>query len=62
MAEGRREEAWNHTSHLLAMLHNVNLADPGKDGREPAHFNPMHRPEEVKQMIPVSSLKGIFGL
>ena len=37
MAEARRDEQWNHTSTILAMLNNL----WNKRKREPKHFHPM---------------------
>jgi len=40
MAEGKVSEAWNHTSHLLALIANVNR-DPKKTRAvKPADFHP----------------------
>lgn len=39
MSEGRQQADWNHTSHLLAMLANVNRA-AGKAARHPREFHP----------------------
>lgn len=61
MADGRREEMWNHTSHLLAMLVNVNRVDAKADPVHPCDFNP-YAPKPVPVEIPVSSLRGLFKL
>ena len=40
MAEGRDKQCWNHTSHVLALIANVNR-DPKKSRAfKPADFNP----------------------
>ncbi len=47
MAEGREEEAWNHTSNILAMLANVNST---KAKFSAADFNPFSkRKQQVKR-------------
>lgn len=60
MADCRCEEAWEHTSSVMAMLVNVNIVDKDKMV-EPRDFNP-YAPKPVPVEIPVSSLKGIFKL
>jgi predicted FMN-binding regulatory protein PaiB len=61
MAEARQEDAWNHTSNVLAMLVNVNR-DPKSTPADPRDFNPTQRGKEIKHEIEVASLKGIFKL
>jgi len=47
MAEGREEEAWNHTSNILATLANVNST---KAKFSAADFNPFSkRKQKVKR-------------
>jgi hypothetical protein len=51
MARGRRVEQWNHTSQLLAMLHNVNCTRR-TDLAEPWQFHPYgKRPKLPKGSI-----------
>ena len=40
MGDGRGEEAWNHTSSLLALMFNTNRDAKKEKARMPAHFNP----------------------
>jgi len=48
MAEGRRREAWNHTSQLLAMIYNMHR-DPKAKALEPAEFHPYTERRPVPQ-------------
>jgi hypothetical protein len=59
MAQARRQEHWNHTASLLAMLANVNR-DP-KKGRalRPADFHPIPATRHGQSPPP---LKGDIGL
>lgn len=61
MAEGKSIQLWNHTSSLLAKIHNVNLWKGSPV--EPAAFHP-HEQEKIRQAprekMGVSVLKGIF--
>jgi|GEM_PF-6579530 len=60
MAEGVREEWWNHTSHLMAALHNSNPYR--KDDAKPSDFNPTLRRgrKEPDVMVPLSQLSGLI--
>lgn len=51
MAEGKQREAWNHTSHLLAMLDN-RLAFGKKEPSKPADFHPFLIRKEKEESIP----------
>ena len=59
MEEARATEAWDHTSHLMWMLHEVNAAKKG--GRKPTDFHPFRRGQNPKPTIretaPISVLK-----
>jgi hypothetical protein len=39
MAQAKQTDAWNHTSMIVAMLHNVNVKK--EDQKQPSHFHPM---------------------
>lgn len=39
MVRGREELAWEHTSHLMALLFNINRSEKTQP-REPRDFNP----------------------
>jgi len=60
MAEGVREEWWNHTSHLMAALHNSNPYRKGD--AKPSDFNPTLRSSrsEPDIMLPLSQLSGLI--
>jgi hypothetical protein len=65
-AEGRQKAAWERTSHLLALLHNVNCTKD-ENLRTPADFNPFRaeepappEPPEPEFTVPVSILKSVF--
>jgi len=48
MADARRQERWEHTSHVLALLANIHR-DPKKHGAfRPADFNPLARHARAK--------------
>jgi hypothetical protein len=46
MARGRRKDAWNHTAHLLAKIHNVNQIDEDNLLR-PIDLHPYYDEEDV---------------
>lgn len=62
MAEGRARENWTHTSHLLALVANVNR-DPKKSRAfQPADFNPYaRRDREVSPIQDMAALRQAFG-
>lgn len=51
--------AWDHTAHILAMIHNTAVSEDHQ--REPAAFNPYHRltsrPRPVTTTADLSFLK-----
>lgn len=59
MAEARSQDAWSHTSSVMALIANCHR-DP-KKGRafKPADFSPF-APVEKKLKAPVSVLRDIF--
>jgi hypothetical protein len=62
MADGRRREAWNHTSHLLALIYNMNRSSQSK-AMTPQEFHPMHgdpSAEKPRQKVPISALRDVF--
>ncbi len=59
MVEAHRSEAWNHTSHILAMLCNVNR-DTKKYGiAHPTDFNPTI-PVTKANPMPTMTMKDWF--
>jgi hypothetical protein len=54
MADARNRAGWNHTSHILCLIANVNR-DP-KKGRafKPADFNPYGQSRRNSKRAPVS--------
>lgn len=60
MAEGRRRDAWDRTSHMLALL--INLHKTKGRRVTPAECNPFtgaaSRPAAPK--VPMKSLRGLF--
>lgn len=48
MADARRDEQWDHTSFLIAKLHNVNCAKRS-DQKEPDHFHPFRQEEKRRR-------------
>lgn len=46
MAEGRQRENWTHTSHVLALIANVNRDPKKTPAFEPADWNPMLQRQE----------------
>lgn len=65
MAEGRQREAWNHTSHILATLLNVNRGSRHAKTFSPAELNP-YLQSSAKSNRPkirdVALLAQMFGL
>ena len=64
MAEGRQEEAWNHTSHLLAALYNVNRG-PKQKPLSPDYFHPFSERTKaaakgIRKKGSIKMLKDIF--
>ena len=63
MAEGRQREAWDHTSHLLAMLFNANR-DPKKTSPAgAANFHPLvkrEKPARPEKKAKIGILKSVF--
>ena len=60
MAEGHKQEAWNHTAELLAMLYNAHR-DPKARSMRPAEFHPLARkPKPVAKTKDLSILKQVF--
>lgn len=62
MVDGCRREAWNHTSHVLAMLANCHRDEKRRHAPFlPGEFNPtLRRPKATLPMMPVSVLKQLF--
>ena len=61
MARGRSEREWDHTSVLLAKLHNLWC----EDGEQlaPADFHPFRKPREEavpRDVAPISVLKQMY--
>lgn len=61
MAEGRSEALWAHTSHVLALVANVNR-DPKKGSAfQASDFNPHARPaNEPVVKVKLSEVKGLL--
>ncbi len=60
MAEGRREEAWNYVSHLMAAIHNGNPFRSGGDAKA-SDFNPtLSDSKKPDAMMPLSMLSGLI--
>jgi len=61
MTNARTDEAWNHTSAVLAMLHNVNRGQ-NQSPATPADFHPGSKRQDTLPplKVPVKSLRGIF--
>lgn len=57
MAEGRRRETWNHTSHLLAFIHNFGFRKVS--WKDPKDFNPM-APKDKPVRMPLAVLAPMF--
>jgi hypothetical protein len=63
MADGRREDQWNHTAYVLAML--VNTAANKKRGTRarPADFHPfMRREKKLSRQESREALADLFGV
>ena len=68
MAEGVREEAWQHTAWLAAMIANANR-DPKKRPRpfQPAEFNPLVQADKRRRGAvlvdkdTIADMKAMFG-
>jgi len=64
MARGRERESWNHTSEILAMLHNVACA--AGERRPPADFHRYQKaeaplPPEPDELLSVRDVFKVFG-
>lgn len=62
MADGRREEMWNYTSHIMAALHNSNPYR--SNDAKPSDFNPTLRsnsPKEPDIVLPLAMLSGLIA-
>jgi len=55
MVDGRRKEAWNHTSALICLIHNV----LSKEQKEPSDFHP-YKEKSKKKMITFDDLHNYF--
>jgi len=65
MVEGRQREAWNHTSHILATLLNVNRGSRHAKTFSPAELNPYLQSEaraNRPRIKDVGLLARMFGL
>jgi len=62
MAESLRDEQWNHTAAVLAMVHNVNCIR-SRDLRSADDFHPYKRPVEWGggNVITPDNLKYLFA-
>lgn len=66
MADGRRREFWEHTSHLMWLTREVNC-DPKRSRRmKPTDFNPYAHPSVGNKVGPtekvtIATLKGLFA-
>ena len=51
MADGRRQEDWSHTAHLLSLIANCHR-DPKKRRApfQPAHFDPTRKRRRPKRL------------
>lgn len=57
MVNGKRKEAWSHTSALIALVHNALSKEP----KNPEDFNPYAEAEAEKlPKVKVKDLKKIF--
>jgi hypothetical protein len=62
MYEGRAEDLWNHTSHILALIANVNR-DPKKSSAvKPEDLNPYARRRRNRVDIPNVKMKDVKNL
>jgi len=61
MADGRRRDAWSHTSHLLAITYNMHRSQKAPS-REPREFNPMATDggEQSVTPAPITALKALL--
>lgn len=53
MAEAKRQEAWDHTSTVLAMIFNANRDPKRQAAARPIDFHPLRRPE--RRGIPLTA-------
>ncbi len=53
MAEAKRQEAWDHTSTVLAMIFNANRDPKRQTAARPIDFHPLRRPE--RRGIPLAA-------
>lgn len=63
MAEARCRQQWDHTSFLLAMIHNAVPGMKKAHLKKPSHFNPYVKQEEDDGDLEISfdSLKLLIG-
>ncbi len=62
MAEGRSKALWAHTSHVLALLANVNRDPKKTKAFAPADFDPHARKLAARPVakVPLASLRGLI--
>lgn len=64
MAEARCRQQWDHTSFLLAMMHNRTPGLKREDMKKPADFNPYATPSEDDNdlEVPFDTLKVLMAI
>jgi hypothetical protein len=61
MGEARSEQAWAHTSSVLALLANLHRDSKKTRAFKPADFNPhMRKPKPISQNTGIGVLKQVF--
>lgn len=61
MGEARSQQAWAHTSSVLALLANVHRDSKKTRAYKPADFNPhMRKTPVIIQKVGISVLKQVF--
>ncbi len=57
MARAKQREAWDHTSHVLAVLINANRDHKKSSPVKPEELNPFHEPVQLTRGEKESALK-----
>jgi hypothetical protein len=61
MAEGRSRASWDHTSHVLCLLANVNRDPKKSKAYRPADFHPHETKAAPKSRLTIAELRDQYG-